>query len=76
MRTLLLAVAIALLTAPSYAQGMSSGRSKKEQPAEEKKTKPDDKGYNSAIGRMPDKKYDPWQSLRGSEPVNSGKKSN
>jgi hypothetical protein len=76
MRTLLLAVAIVLLTAPSYSQGMLGGRSKQEPPAGEKKTKPDEKGYNSAIGRMPDKKYDPWQSLRGNEPVNSGKKSN
>jgi hypothetical protein len=75
MRTLLLAVAIVLLTAPSYGQGMGK-HSKQERPAEEKKTKPDDKGYNSAIGRMPNKRYDPWQSIRGNEPVNSGKKSN
>ena len=32
--------------------------------AEDSKKKPDDKGYNSSLAKMPDKKYDPWQNVR------------
>src|SRR5437016_6323122 len=75
MRRLLMALAIALVTWPAYSQGMSKGHSKSGPPPEEKKTKPDDKGYNSAVGRMPDQKYDPWQTMRRNEPVKDGKNS-
>jgi hypothetical protein len=30
----------------------------------EKKKPVDDSGYKSAIERMPDKKFDPWQNMR------------
>jgi hypothetical protein len=31
---------------------------------QEKKTKVDDKGYRSAIERLPDQKFDPWHDTR------------
>jgi hypothetical protein len=31
---------------------------------QEKKTKVDDKGYRSAIDRLPDEKFDPWRNTR------------
>jgi hypothetical protein len=56
-------------------QGMSGKKHRGEQKTEQK-SKVDEKGYNSALRRMPDQKYDPWQTLRGSEPATNGKKLN
>ena len=67
MRTLLVAVTIALLATSAYAQGMrGSKRHGQGQRTEQPKPKADDKGYNAALSRipMPEKKYDPWQSKR------------
>jgi hypothetical protein len=36
----------------------------RDQKAEDQKKKPDDKGYNSSLAKMPDRKYDPWQNIR------------
>jgi hypothetical protein len=57
---------IVLVTIPAYAQGMSGGKMhrQQEQKAEDQKKKPDDKGYNSSLAKMPDRKYDPWQNIR------------
>jgi len=57
---------IVLVTIPAYAQGMSGGKTHQppEQKAEDQKKKPDDKGYNSSLAKMPDRKYDPWQNIR------------
>jgi hypothetical protein len=57
---------IVLVTIPAYAQGMSGSRMPhpQEQKAEDQKKKPDDKGYNSSLAKMPDRKYDPWQKIR------------
>jgi hypothetical protein len=57
---------IVLVTMPAYAQGMSGGKMHHapEQKAEDQKKKPDDKGYNSSLAKMPDRKYDPWQNVR------------
>jgi len=76
MRTLLAAATAALtfaaLAAPAYSQsmgGMGGSRRHHGQPAakaESQKSKVDEKGYNSALARIPtpDKKYDPWQNKR------------
>ena len=66
MRTFIAAVIIALLTVPSYAQGMSGGKGRhgRAQNAEQPKKKSDDKAYKSALDRLPDKKFDPWQNVR------------
>jgi hypothetical protein len=58
---------IVLVTIPAYAQGMSGGKThhQQEQKADDQKKKPpDDKGYNSSLAKMPDRKYDPWQNIR------------
>jgi hypothetical protein len=54
------ALLIVLVTMPAYAQGMSGGKMHHSH----SKKKPDDKGYNSSLAKMPDKKYDPWQNVR------------
>jgi hypothetical protein len=65
MRSFIAAVIIALLTVPSYAQGMSKGQHGRPQNAEQQpKKKADDKAYKSALDRLPDKKFDPWQNVR------------
>lgn len=57
---------IVLVTIPAYAQGMSGGKMHHppEQKAGDQKKKPDDKGYNSSLAKMPERKYDPWQNIR------------
>ena len=66
MRTFIAAVIIASLTVPSFAQGMSGSKSRngRAQNAEQPKKKSDDKAYKSALDRLPDKKFDPWQNVR------------
>ena len=66
MLRIITALLIVLVTMPAYAQGMSGGKTRHahEQKAEDPKKKPDDKGYNSSLAKMPDKKYDPWQNVR------------
>jgi hypothetical protein len=48
--------------------GTSGGKHRKgtgqKTPDQEKKTKVDDKGYRSAIERLPDQKFDPWHNTR------------
>ena len=76
MRAFIAAMIIALLTVPSYAQGMGGpgadgqgmsggkGRHGHAQNSEQPKKKSDDKAYKSALDRLPDKKFDPWQNVR------------
>jgi hypothetical protein len=65
MLRIITALLIVLVTMPVCAQGISGGkRHAREQKAEDPKKKPDDKGYNSSLAKMPDKKYDPWQNVR------------
>jgi hypothetical protein len=67
MRILLLASAIALMTASAHAQGMGGGRKQHQQRADKadaQKPKADDKAYNAALKSLPDKPYDPWQGAR------------
>jgi Spy/CpxP family protein refolding chaperone len=48
--------------------GTSGGKHRKgtgqKTQGQEKKTKVDDKGYRSAIDRLPDQKFDPWKNAR------------
>jgi hypothetical protein len=72
MRTVVIALAsIALLTAPAYSQRLKDGKPgpDPQQVAEQKKrAAEDEKAYNAAVGRIPDKPdkgaYDPWRSMR------------
>ena len=73
----LLAVSLsfALLSTPAHAQGVTGGpdatpgskgkhRNVAGTKTPEQKPKADDKDYRSAIGRLPDQKFDPWKDVR------------
>ena len=71
MRRIMTAVWIALATAPGLlvllaapvsAQFKSVGAPPKD--TDQKKKSNDDGHYKSAIERLPDKKFDPWQNMR------------
>lgn len=65
MRAFVVALTIILAAAlPAAAQG-PGGR--KHHGSEQKQTTPkkvDDKAYRDALGRLPDRKYDPWKDMR------------
>jgi hypothetical protein len=73
MRIFLVVTMIAALTLPAYSQvggglGGGKGGGRSEKPAEDpEKKKRADKEFNEAIKRIPapEKKYDPWGSVRG-----------
>lgn len=54
---------LVLMAAPVNAQFKGMGTKSKDSSADQKK-KPDDGQYNSAIERLPDKKFDPWANMR------------
>jgi hypothetical protein len=66
MRFLIAIAVVALVSAPALAQETpgGKGRHKGEQKTEQVKKKPDDKGYNAALSRIPNQKYDPWHDVR------------
>jgi hypothetical protein len=77
MKALITALMIALATVPGLLVLMaasanaqfkgSGGRSvskERDEAAAAAKKKPDDSQYKSAIERLPDKKFDPWQNMR------------
>jgi hypothetical protein len=81
MRTFLVAVTIALLTVPAYAQMMSRGdkrpgsERKTEQKVDPRKQKADEAAYKAALDKIPAQKFDPWQNIRGTEPDKNKKNS-
>ncbi len=76
MRLVMVAVALALLTAPAYSQnsgiGGASGAGRaaappKDTPTEDPATKAkNEKAFKDAVNRIPvpEKKYDPWGTVR------------
>jgi hypothetical protein len=66
MLRIITAVLVVSMTIPAYAQGMSGEKKQHaaDQNAQDQKKKPDDKGYNSSLAKIPDRKYDPWQNIR------------
>jgi hypothetical protein len=71
MRTVVIALAsIALLTAPAYSQRLGkdskpSGADPQQVAEQKKRAAEDEKAYNAAVGRIPDKAaHDPWRSMR------------
>jgi hypothetical protein len=69
VRTILAAVAVALLTLPAYSQGMGGPKRPPQAPEhrpDSSKKKVDDKAYNDAVSRIrtPDAKPDPWKNVR------------
>jgi hypothetical protein len=71
MRILIAAMAITLTMASANAQdagGMGGGHKRHQQQTSDKsdpkKSKADDKAYQAALKNLPDKPYDPWNSMR------------
>lgn len=69
MRLFVMAVAVACVAMPAFAQDMGhSGRHKKTQQKTEAPaaTKANDRDYKAALDRMPTptQKYDPWGTMR------------
>lgn len=69
MRTVVIALATTVLTAPAYAQGRGKGgrhAGTQPQQSEEQKKKAAEaeKAYHSALDRIPDQKFDPWGNMR------------
>ena len=69
MRTVVIALAPTVLTAPAYAQGRGKGgrhAGTQPQQSEEQKKKAAEaeKAYHSALDRIPDQKFDPWGNMR------------
>jgi hypothetical protein len=73
MRVLIAAMATALLTVPAYSQAgggdnpaQSGGRRHRTQATtvDPAKKKADEKAFNDAVTRIPEKKYDPWGAVR------------
>jgi hypothetical protein len=75
MRILIVAMATALLTVPAYSQAggginAAQGAGRAARPEEPKvdpeKKKADEKAFNDAVTRIPppEKKYDPWGTVR------------
>jgi len=68
MRTLVVALTLALLATSAHAQfsgGAGKGKMQNDGPQkEDNKPKADDKAYGNALGNLPNKKYDPWKDMR------------
>ena len=71
MRAILVALMVALLTLPAYAQRGGGGHGKRgaaSQPTsgeQKKKSAEQEKNYKAALDRIPDKKpVDPWATMR------------
>jgi len=64
MRVLLSAVILAALMIPAYGQARKQPMSDDRKPQDAAKAGVDDKGYKSALERMPPGKYDPWRDVR------------
>ena len=68
MRVLIVAVMIALLTAPAFAQSKGSRHRGNTQTSEEQKQKAQatDKAYKAALDKIPpsEQKRDPWRAAR------------
>jgi len=69
MKAVVIALAtIVALTAPAYSQGRGKGGGRhapSQQQSEEQKKKAAEaeKAYQSAIDKIPDKKFDPWGNM-------------
>jgi hypothetical protein len=70
MRKFIVVMIILGLAVPAAAQGMSGGKRHRGNPEKSAQQKPkaDEKAYQSALDKVPDKKFDPWQTVRGPPP--------
>lgn len=63
MRIFVASLMIAVLALPATVEARGRKNRGSSQTAE-RKPKVDDKAYGAALKTLPDKKYDPWQSMR------------
>ena len=67
MRTLAIAMIIAALAVPAFAQdtaGSNKHHSAPKKKTEEPKAQANDKDYKAALDRLPQQKHDPWGTVR------------
>ena len=82
MRTFLAAAMIAVMPLAVYAQGMGGGmgggkgRHRHAQSDDSQKKKGKDIDTKAILDKLPDLPYDPWRTMRGSEPEKTAKSPN
>jgi hypothetical protein len=71
----IVAVMLALITAPAQAQMKGKRPQGDDKKTGEKKTQVDEKAYKAALERIPEpkEKYDPWGVARPAEPAKKSK---
>ncbi|HML14635.1 MAG TPA: hypothetical protein VK456_15115 [Xanthobacteraceae bacterium] len=60
----ILSILAVLATAAPAAAQMKGGKKGHDEAAQPKKKNVDEKGYKSALDRIPDQKFDPWGKVR------------
>jgi hypothetical protein len=70
MRSFIVVLIIMALAVPASAQGRGGGKKSHGDAAksEQRKPKVDEKAAQSALDKLPDKKFDPWQTVREPSP--------
>jgi len=66
MRKFIVAMIILGLAVPALAQGRVGGKKHRGDTAKSEQRKPqvDEKAAKAALDKLPDKKFDPWQTIR------------
>jgi hypothetical protein len=66
MRKFIVVIIVLGLAVPASAQGRGGGKKHRgdAEKSEQRKPKVDEKASQSALDRLPDKKFDPWQTVR------------
>jgi hypothetical protein len=67
MRVFLVAAIAAGLTVPAVAQPLPKEHYERQERLKKKQKDEADRAYQSSVNKMPDKPYDPWRNVRGSE---------
>jgi hypothetical protein len=73
--TIAMAMVVALIAMPAYAQMGGKRQPAEESKVDHKKTQVDEKAYKAALERIPEpkEKYDPWGVARPTEPAKKSK---
>ena len=66
MRKFLVAMIVLGLAVPALAQGRGGGKKHRgdTEKSQQRKPRVDEKASKAALDRLPDKKFDPWQTMR------------
>jgi hypothetical protein len=73
--TIAMAMVVALIAMPAYAQMGGKRQPAEESKVDHKKTQVDEKAYKAALERIPEpkEKYDPWGVARPADPATKPK---